>query len=157
MTISGQMIKSQQLLVKLAGGLIGLTCGLPVLGFGLMPFFVPSRQLDTSTQTAALVLGPVIIALGIGFSRWFNADAVAEFACDGSSFRFRKIGSDHAETRDLSDVAKVLRDRGAYGAIMSYRLVFRDATEATLMPACLPNAKVFAEWLRSRIQRAGRA
>ena len=113
MTISGQMSKSQQLSFRLTGALMGLMFGAIVLGFGLAPFFLPIRQLDKGTQIAAVVAGPVIIALGFWLTRWMNADTVVEFACDGSSFRFRKLGSDCAETRDLSDVAKVPADKGA--------------------------------------------
>jgi hypothetical protein len=151
--ISGQMTKSQQLSFRLTGALMGLMFGAAVLGFGFMPFFLPNRQLDKGTQIAAVVAGPVIIALGFWLTRWMNADTVVEFACDGSSFRFRKLGSDCAETRDLSDVAKVPADRGRYGGV-SYRVVFRDGTQADLCCGSLPNSKVFAEWLRSHIQSA---
>jgi len=151
--ISGQMTKSQQLSFRLTGALMGLMFGSIVLGFGLVPFFLPNRHVDKGTQITAIVLGPLIIVLGFWLTSWMNADTVVEFACDGNSFRFRKLGSHYAETRDLSDVAKVPADRGRYGGV-SYRVLFRDGTHAALCCDSLPNSKALAEWLRSHIQSA---
>ena len=142
-TISGAMTKSEQVSIRLMGVLFSLMCGAPILGFGVLEFFVPKP--DRGTQIAALALGPLVFVFGIVLTRWLQADWVVEFAFDGSLFRFRKVGSDHVETRALSDIAKVSRETRRSG--LWYRVVFRDGAQAALSCHDLPNAEVVTKWL----------
>jgi len=130
---------------------MGLIAGGGLLGVYLFLSLSLDRRhwprMDTGTQIALIALGPIVGALTIVLMRWVDADAVVEFACDGRSFRFRKVGRERAETRDLPEIAKVLRGTGR--GQLRYVVVFRDGAQAELWRDALPNAEVFAEWLRS--------
>jgi len=59
-----------------------------------------------------------------------DADTVVELAFDGRSFRSRKVGREHDQTRDLSEIEEVvprIRRKGP-----GYRVIFRDGARAEL-------------------------
>ena len=75
---------------------------------------------------------------------------VVEFTCDEGSFRFRKVGSAQAETRALSEVARV-QEVSERAGLIGYELIFRDGHKVFLERR-LPNAEAAADWLRSHRQ-----
>jgi hypothetical protein len=154
MTVSGEMTKWQRFSIRLMEALTGLVCGGGLIGLFLLVSRLPSlnlwQQMDWGAQ-AAIMAGCLIVgALAFAYARWLDAATVVEFACDGRSFRFRRVGSGRIETRGLAEVEKVSRvsERGP----LRYRVVFRDGAEAVLWCGDLPNAEVVAEWLGSHIQ-----
>jgi hypothetical protein len=65
----------------------------------------------------------------IGMQFRFLRRLIAEFAFDGSSFRFRTLGIGETQTRALPEIAEVLEWRGGS---RGYRLVFRDRRKVYL-------------------------
>lgn len=156
MTVSGKMTGWQRFSIRLMEVCTGLVCGGGLVGFYLLAPRFPAlnlwQQPDRRTRIAVVAGGIVVGALAFAFARWLDADAVAEFACDGQSFRFRKVGSGRIETRGLSEVARVIRVAGR--GPVRHRVVFRDGAQAVLCCGDLPNAEVVAEWLGSHSQGA---
>ncbi|HMD71601.1 MAG TPA: hypothetical protein VKF41_09680 [Bryobacteraceae bacterium] len=154
MTVSGQMTKWRRFSIRLMEIFTGLFCGGGLVGF----FLLVSRLLaqyhwqppDRNTRIAVIAGGVVVGVLAFALSRWLDADVVVEFACDGRSFRFRKVGRKQAETRGLSEIAKVSRGTGR--PPLRHRVIFRDGSQAVLCCGDLPNAEVIAEWLDSHSQ-----
>jgi hypothetical protein len=156
MTVSGAMSKWRRFSIRLTEILMGLVCGGGLVGFcWLVPRFVAPdlwQLVDRGTKIAIIAGGVVVGALAFGFTRWMDVDVVVEFACDGRSFRFRKVGHKRAETRGLLEVVKVAR--GTERGPVRYRVVFKDGAQAFLWCGDLPNAEVVAEWLGSHSQGA---
>lgn len=150
MTICGEMTKSQQVQFRLKRGLLCALFGGGALGFCLLLLQQRSygSPLDQGTQIAAIAFGPAIAALLWGLTYWFDARMIVEFACDESSFRFRKLGSGHIEPRTISEIVKI-EDMFGRSQLHGYRVVFRDGSEATMRIDVLPKARLLAQWLRS--------
>lgn len=151
MTISGALTKRQTGSRRL---LAWLTC-LAWCGAGAWPVFaVVTRNLGPLDPIFVVLLAVFPIAGVATFWAMTRRDTrrVVEFACDESSFRFRKWRSEQTETRALSEISKVqegLAPRG--GRVTGYEATFRDGTRVYL-PAYLPNAKALADWLCSHCQ-----
>jgi len=155
MTVSGEMTKWRRFSIRLSEAFMGLIFAGGLIAFFLLAPRLPALnqllQLDRGTQIAVMAGSLILGALAFGLARWIDAGTVVEFACDGRSFRFRKLGRKNTETRGLSEVAKVVRGTGR--GPLRYRVVFRDGAQAVLCCGDLPNAEVVAEWLGSYIQR----
>src|SRR5271169_3667587 len=102
------MTKWQQLSTRLLAPLMGLIFGAGFLGFfSLLSRLMEQHHLqqsDQSTQIAVVCFSLFVGTVAFVLTRWLNADTVVEFSCDGSSLRFRKVRSEHAETRCLSEI-----------------------------------------------------
>jgi len=149
MAISGELTKWQAASTRPAAGLVCLVwCG----GALWLFYTVVSRHLAPLDPTLIGLIAFFPVAGVLTFWAMTRRDGwrAAEFTCDESSFRFRKVRSVQVETRALSEVVKVREASGRAGLI-GYEVFFRDG-QKVFLERRLPNAEAAADWLRSHSQ-----
>ena len=149
MTISGALTKWQAVSRRPAAWLVCVAW----CGAGLWLFLTAAiRQLAPLDPIliAPISLFPVLGVVMFWAMTRREGRRVVEFTCDEGSFRFRKVGSAQAETRALSEVARV-QEVSERAGLIGYELIFRDGHKVFLERR-LPNAEAAADWLRSHRQ-----
>ncbi|HLK66814.1 MAG TPA: hypothetical protein VKU19_25450 [Bryobacteraceae bacterium] len=149
MMISGELTRWQAVSRRPAAGVACLVwCG---AGLWLFRTMVVRHLAPLDPMLIGLIaFFPVVGVLTFWAMTRRDGCRAAEFSCDESSFRFRKVRRAQAETRTLSEVVKVREVCGRHGLI-GYEVIFTDGQKVFLERG-LPNASAVADWLCSHRQ-----
>jgi hypothetical protein len=151
-TTSGKMTRWQQLSVRLGPWLLTLVFVCLLLR-GV--FFWEFSPLGASPATTTRIAAVACICI-VGFAVYMCLardirQYVAEFTCDRSSLRFRKLGNARTQTRALSEIVAAVERCDKSGVSLGCWLTFRGTPAVFLEYALLPNARALAGRLRSHV------
>lgn len=126
------MTKGQELRLRLSN----LYVCLVLFGIGAGIIYacyasVPTGTAMSSMNIAGMVIGTAFATVGIGSIFWYDCKTIVQFACDGTSLKFRRLGNTEPETKAISEIRHVETWIGRSDAI-GYEIVFRDGSRVYL-------------------------